>query len=203
MKKLFILLVFVFALPKAQAQLNSEPLKDNAKPYYWFGIDYSNVKIIDCISTLITYEDSCLIRDKYFKAWNNLTVSERKKYSVEKMLRMDTVIYDVKYINRLNAEIPITNLYAEDSQTLSDSTIKQALMAYDFEQKSGVGVMLVAEYMNKTRVEASHVLLIFNIENREILTQKRFTTAPAGMGFRNYWAGSFYKIFSQVSAQGY
>lgn len=192
----FLILLLALAYPKANAQTSSDLSESNQTNYYWFGIDYSNVKIIDCVKTLDTYQDSCLIRDKYFKSWNNLIVSERKKYSVEKMVGKDTVYYDVKHINKLNSTIPISPLYAVDSEILSNDVLKQMVEGYDLPQKTGIGVVIMAEYMNKVRVQASYVLIVFNIETRDIIDQKQFVTKPAGFGFRNYWAGSFYKVFS-------
>ncbi len=200
MRTLLIIFLFFAVSVTVFGQTSKELFEDNSYDYYWYGIDYSNVKLIGnfSTSTLSDEEDHHLIYKRYFKAWNALIKNERNKFSVEKMLRKDVVIYDTQMISEVNKGAQVDELVAERSCHLEQTIIDSAINNYQLEQKEGVGVVFLAEYLDKTNTEASYVMIVFNIANRKKLIEKRFITKPVGFGMRNYWAGSFYTIFRSV-----
>ena len=57
----------------------------------------------------------------------------------------------------------------------------------------GLGLVYVVEALNKTEEKAVVHVVFFDVASKEILWTKEYTEKPRGFGFRNYWAGAFYK----------
>lgn len=187
------------------AQTTQELFSDNNYNYYWYGVDYSNVKLIGDFTAPASTKvnDHELIRDKYFKSWNDLIVRERNKFSVEALLRKDIVIYKTEMIDSINFKTQVDSLEGDRERLLEDEFVMNTISNYNLKQNKGVGVVLIAEYMDKIHIKASHILVVFNIESREILLKERFETIPVGFGMRNYWGGAIYKIFKEVRTKRY
>ncbi len=205
MKKIFLLGMFCVLLLNAKAQKTSDLFTDNDYQYVWFGVDYSNVKLIgDFYATNMGGEEpKQFIKDNYFKAWNELIKNERRKFSVENMLKKDEVIYDIEMMETLNQTGAYESLEADKAMPLSEEVLTNSINKYNHNYSDGIGVVIIAEYLDKSFTEASYVLEIFNIATREKLIEERFVTKPAGFGVRNYWAGSLYYIFKDVSSKRY
>ncbi len=205
MKKIFLIGLICALYINIQAQQTSDLFNDNEYQYVWFGVDYSNVKLIgDFYAVNMGDKDPIqFIKDNYFKAWNDLIRNERRKFSVENMLKKSEVTYDIKMMEEHNKNGVYDNLEALKGENLSEETLTNLIANYNLKYESGIGVVIIAEYLDKSMVEASYVLEIFNIATREKLIEERFVTKPAGFGVRNYWAGSLYYIFKMVSAKRY
>ncbi len=205
MKKIYLIGFICALFINVQAQKTKDLFTDNDFQYVWFGVDYSKVKLIgDFYATNMGDSDPThFIKDRYFKAWNDLIRNERRKFSVENMLKTSEVTYDIRMMEEYNQKGGYDNLEALKGEFLSDETLTNSIENYDLNYESGVGVVIIAEYLDKTMAEASYVLEIFNIATREKLIEERFVTKPAGFGVRNYWAGSLYYIFKDVAKKRY
>lgn len=205
MKKLNLILILCIFILQVNAQTTQELFSDNNYSYYWYGVDYSNVKLIGDFTTPASTKvnDHTLIRDRYFKSWNDLIVRERNKFSVETMLHKEPVIYKTGMIDSINFKIQVDSLEGDVGRLLEDKLVVNSISNYNLIQNQGVGIVLIAEYMDKIHIKASHILVVFNIESREILLKERFETIPVGFGMRNYWAGAIYKIFKEVKNKRY
>ncbi len=205
MKKIYLIGLMCVLFISAQAQTTKDLFTDNDFQYVWFGVDYTNVKLIgDFYATNMgDSEPLHFIKDNYYKAWNDLIKNERRKFSVENMLKKSEVTYDIKMMEALNQTGGYDNLEAEKGEQLSEEVLTNAVKNYDLNYDGGVGVVIIAEYLDKSMGEASYVLEIFNIATREKLIEERFVTKPAGFGVRNYWAGSIYYVFKTVADKRY
>ena len=171
----------------------------------WFGIDYSHAKIVGSLgvfggNTPVSATD---LRDRYYPAWNYLILDEPEKFDIAKMIWRKNVINDISIIKQLNAsarmdsvEVPITPYYM-----IQD--IQKFISAYPIENKAGIGLVFIAESMNKTRDEAFYHVVFFNMTNKEILLQERMRGTPHGLGIRNHWAGSYYQIMDYIKGTAY
>ncbi len=193
MRNLLFILCF-FAGINANAQTASDLFNtESTVPVYWCGIDFSSTKLVDVYD-----QEPQKIQEVYFKSINHLLVTEREKFSVEKMFYKESVDYNIQQtdsvIDLINPEL----LEAKEANKIAEDKINDIVSAYDFSgYKQGIGVMLIAEYFNKTVPEAAYVLVAVKTDDNTILLKERFTTKPAGFGFRNYWAGSVYAVFKQ------
>ncbi|MCW3806045.1 hypothetical protein [Plebeiibacterium marinum] len=201
MPVLFVCAMFI----NGRAQTTKDLFTENNYQYVWLGVDYSKVKLIgDFYAVNMGAENpKNFIKDRYFKAWNDLIKYERQKFSVEKMLRKSSVTYDLRMMEAVNKTGSYESLEAETGVNLSADVLSQILSGYQIDYTDGIGIVIVAEYMDKAYVQASYVLEIFNIATREKLIEERFITKPVGFGVRNYWAGSLYYIFKEVTGKRY
>ncbi len=204
-KRVYLIALFCLMVINTQAQKTRDLFVANNYKYVWFGVDYSRVKLIGDFYAINMGEEEPrqVIKDKYFKSWNDLIKNERRKYCVEDMLRKSEVIYDIKMMEEHNQIGSYESLEADKGESLSKEELTDLIKSYHLDYDSGIGIVIIAEYLDKSYKEASYVLEIFNIATREKLIEERFVTRPMGFGVRNYWAGSLYYIFKEVSARKY
>ncbi|MCG8581713.1 MAG: hypothetical protein MI866_17445 [Bacteroidales bacterium] len=200
----FIGLLFasIFVL---EAQTTSDVFTGNDFDYYWYGIDYSKTNLIGDFGSgsMVDDEPAKVIKEKYFNSWNDLIVKERAKFDVAKMLRKDTVVYDIEMIKGVNGQTDWEKLAADNGKSIDNEVIKQMVSGYALEQTEGVGLVFINEYMDKTNAKASYVFVVFNIATREILVKKQYTMKPSGFGIRNHWAGSYHRVFKQITSKDF
>ena len=174
----------------------------------WLGIDYSHVKIIGEFAHYFTADtkDAVEIRDMYFPAWNYLIQGERNKYDFRPMLRKREVFYDIGMIMEINEKTNMDSLKAHSVPRYSAKEIEKFVSAYDFStirNTDGVGILFIAEALDKYSVEAYFHFVAENMETGEILLQDRIRGEPQGFGIRNYWAGAFYDVMHEIEDRYY
>ena len=158
------------------------------KSITWFGVDFSIGKY-----TLVT-EDPAVIVNQYLKAINKLILMEPEKYNLKTLFNKSEVTNDLDQVTERNEKIDPTSLviYEEHKITLDD--VKAEIKKYNTKGKSGMGLVFVAENLNKTTQMGSYYVCFFDIASKEIIDAQRMTGKAAGIGFRNYWTGSVYNI---------
>ena len=174
--------------------------KKTSYTFTWLGIDYSHVKIAESLTLFNgdkprTAED---IKNSYFKSWNELIVNEREKYSIEEMLNISYVAYDINMMTRINDSARSEELVSPTPPVFSPEQIQSFVQEYPLENKSGIGIVFIAESMNKRLEEAYYHIAIINMQTKEVLIQQRLKGKPFGAGIRNYWAGSYRSAMATV-----
>src|ERR1700755_994478 len=104
-QKLGWLLAFLFVcvnIRTASAQTKAEVLDDASNDITWLGLDFSQARFIGPASQ---YKDAGEVttdefRDKYTVAWNELFVSEPKKFNVAEMVHRPSVKYALEVTAR-------------------------------------------------------------------------------------------------------
>ena len=119
----------------------------------WLGIDFSHVKLIGEFSQFseVGKTGTSVIRDKYFYGWNNLILNEYSKYNIEEMIRKENVNLKISAINKINENTSIEDLESDNPPNYSKEEISLFIKKYDFEEKDGIGLLLVADYLDKTK----------------------------------------------------
>ncbi len=84
---------------------------------------------------------------------------------------------------------------------LTEKTIYSLVSNYDFNHKTGIGLLFFVEGMNKDKGEASMWVTFVNMKNRTVLRTKRIVGAAGGAGFDDYWAKSFYNVM-RITGEG-
>jgi hypothetical protein len=179
-----MLLVFssvVLISAQDAARVNSE------KSLTWYGIDYALAKF-----TLVV-EDPAIIVNQYMKAINTLTITETEKYNFKTFFNKSEVSNDLDPVKARNAAIDPANLVIADAHEITLDHVKKEIR--DLQTKGeGLGVVFVAENLNKSTQTGSYWVCFFDKSTHEIVDAKRMIGKAAGIGFRNYWAGSVYNI---------
>jgi hypothetical protein len=206
MKKIVALFCGLTLLTNAlNAQSVEDLFQNSPTKITWLGIDYSHVKLIGSFSnfnenTKITPE---IIKNDYFVRWNELILKESNKYTIDKMFRKKDINYNIEGVTAINAQTDLTSIVQTTSPNYTEIQLQQFVKNYYFNQSEGIGLMFVAESMNKIREEAIYHVLAINLTNNEILLCDKFTTKPGGIGLRNYWASSYLKVIETIRDHKY
>ncbi len=206
MKKIVALFCGLTFLTNAlNAQSIEDLFQNSPTKFTWLGIDYSHVKLIGSFSnfnenTKITPE---IIKNDYFVRWNELILKESNKYTIDKMFRKKDINYNIEGVTAINAQTDLTSIVQTTSPNYTEIQLQQFVKNYYFNQSEGIGLLFVAESMNKIREEAIYHVLAINLTNNEILLCDKFTTKPGGIGLRNYWASSYLKVIETIRDHKY
>lgn len=206
MKKIVALFCGLTFLTNAlNAQSVEDLFQNSPTKITWLGIDYSHVKLIGSFSnfnenTKITPE---IIKNDYFVRWNELILKESNKYTIDKMFRKKDINYNIEGVTAINKQTDVTSIVQTTSPNYTEIQLQQFVKNYYFNQSEGIGLLFVAESMNKIREEAIYHVLAINLTNNEILLCDKFTTKPGGIGLRNYWASSFLKVIETIRDHKY
>lgn len=171
----------------------------------WLGIDYSHVQLIGDFSEFADAggKSAVQVKETYFPKWNYLFINESSKFDVRGMVRKSEVENDIDMIMLKNAEASVEDMEVYTNTPMSEEDVAAAVKEYDLSGKSGLGMALIAECMNKNQPIAIYHFVVVDLSSGELLLTQKFETAPAGIGLRNFWAGSFYKVVSQIEKEWY
>lgn len=169
----------------------------------WLGLDFSQAKVIGPASQfkdgagVITSDE---IRNRYTVSWNQLFIEEPKKYNVPEMVHRPTVKYALEVTAKANANIK-KDLFGgspDDFKTLDEKKIGDLVSNYDFQGKTGSGVLFFVEGINKGQAEAGAWVTLVDMETKKVLFTNFKIGKAGGFGFRNYWAKSWFNILKQA-----
>jgi hypothetical protein len=160
----------------------------NEQTITWYGIDFTRAKF-----TLVTEEPS-LIVNQYLKSINQLVQMEPEKYDLKKWFNKTETSVDLVPVTERNATINPETIVSNDAHSITEDDVKEVVANYKNSGKPGLGLLFVAENLNKPLESASHYVVFFNQETGEIVDSRRFEVKPSGIGFRNYWASTVYNI---------
>jgi hypothetical protein len=191
-KVLFALLIMMtglsgilFAQDKARVM--------NEKTLTWYGIDFTIGRF-----TSIT-EDPAAIVNQYLKAINDLVLAEPEKYNLKTFFSKTEITPSLDQVNEKNAKIDPGTLVITDKHEVSLDDVKKVIKGYNTEGKAGMGLVFIAENLNKTSQTGSYYVCFFDLATRDIIDARRMSAKAAGIGFRNYWAGSAYNVMKAWS----
>ncbi len=189
----------------SQAQTVEDIFKNYDMRVTWFGIDYSQCKIIGSIGSFGGKSPTSPqeLRDSYYPAWNQLILSEPEKYNIQSMIHRGSVAKDVSMVKKLNASVSLDSMEAITTPNYTTTEIQQFISNYPIDGKTGIGLVFIAESMDKATDEAYYHVVFFNIETKTVLLQERLKGAAGGFGLRNYWATSISKVMDYIREDGY
>lgn len=204
-KFLSIISLAVLAAFGCQAQTVQDIFGNPDYTVTWYGIDYSHTKIVGYVSQFgmkvpVTEED---IRDRYYAEWNYLILDEPEKFNIAAMISRKSVVNDISVVKQLNATASIDSLEVKITPYFTPQEIQKFISAYPIEDKAGIGLIFIAESMNKTKAEAYYHVVFFKMDTKEVLLQERIKGTAGGSGTRNYWAGSYFSVMEYVKDEAY
>ncbi len=206
MKKTFLLSIIVSLISfTGQTQSVTDLFTKSETKIYWLGIDFSHVKLIGDFTQFAEAGTvaTTTIKAKYFTGWNDLILKEKEKYDIGGMMRKENIIFSIDGIAKINATTATEEMEADLSPNYAKEDIQKFIKSYDFGQKEGIGLLLVAESLNKSRELAKYHFVAVNLATNAILLHEIFEEKPAGIGLRNYWARSFYEVIVEIRDKKY
>jgi hypothetical protein len=205
MKKISLLLIIILATFAAHAQTAKDIFSTSSYTYTWLGIDYSHVKLIGDFSQFqeIGEVSPAKLKNTYFHSWNNLVLNERTKYDIGLALRKKNIQYDISEAIVKNAETSLEDLAAINAPFYNEAKIQEFVSGYSFKDKNGIGILFIAESLNKSSEEAYYHVVLINLSTKQILIQDRIKGEPSGIGLRNYWAATVYHVMKKIEKTQY
>jgi len=156
----------------------------------WMGIDYSLAKFSDI-------EESPEAVFEKLPAINNVVVNEAAKYNVKKYFRKSEVTYDLTIANSNNSKIDAAKLMTTGIYTITPDDVKKLINSYNIKDKTGMGLVFVAENMNKSKKTGSYYVCFFDLATKDIIDSERVQGKASGFGLRNYWARSVLEVMKR------
>ena len=167
----------------------------------WLGLDFSQAKFIGPASQFkdageITNEE---FRDKYTVSWNQLFIDEQKKFNVAEMVHRPDIKYALDVTNKANSAIKkeFFGSSPNDFKTIDEKKIGDLVSKYDFQGKTGNGLLFFVEGMSKGLGEAGAWVTLVDMKTKKVLSTTYKTGKAGGFGFRNYWAKSWFNIMKE------
>lgn len=199
MKKTIILFALSFVVAISNAQTAKDFFNSSSK-VTWLGLDFSNAQLVGEFSQFADAGSNSTdeVKDKYFPAWNNFFYTEADKYNVSDMIRNSDVDLDIEMIMELNKNADSKKLRTYDAKRYSEEDIKSFVKKYDLKGKSGLGLVLINETLNKNEEMAYYHFVVIDMASKKVLFQERMIGKPGGFGLKNYWAKSFYNVMADV-----
>ncbi len=199
MKKL--MLIFICLVLSSQV-LQSQEIKDifTSKEAIWYGLDFSKIKLIGSEG----FTEVAKIEDVYFSSWNNLIINEPAKYNLQLMFHKDTVLFDLSVVEKRNKlpeldELVINN----DTYSLDKKTIADIIKKYNTNEKQGIGIVFIMESFDKPKKLSIMWVTFFDIASKKVLLTEKMSGKAGGVGFRNYWARTYYNVMVKIQKTEY
>jgi len=206
MKKILLSCLLLLSFSAAFAQFTAEDVFKSSTYMTWLGVDFSEVRFIGPASGWgeVSTKSPTEMRDKYFPEWNSLIVNEWKNFKIEEAVGRVEVDQYLRAVSKSNERSNKKEIFSEsisDYQLLDESMVKSIVKHYDFEGKTGLGFVLIAEGMSKGREEASYWATFVDMKTKNVVFTRRITGKAGGFGFRNYWAGSMKSVFKSMKKE--
>jgi hypothetical protein len=214
----FINLLFVLMVASFGAA-NAQSVEDvfYKKEMTWYGLDFTRAKFVGSFnevgpipamggvvkvqtgdSTRVTITGNSepeVIRDNYFRLWNNVILNEKEKYNLPVYYKKQAVRSDLSIVDKLNAETnPDSMMLPWGTLELTKEQIQAEVNRYDNKGKSGLGLVYIVESFNKSMELATVYVTFFDMATNKVLIANRLQTKPRGMGLRNYWATAIHRV---------
>jgi hypothetical protein len=199
MKKIFFVLLLFQAAYLAKAQKSQDLFRPDAD-ITWLGIDFSHVKLVGNFAEFFNAGERSTwqIRDVYFPRWNAIILDEPDKYDIRGMWRKGDMGFDIRMITDINAQTPLEEMEAYNTTRFSEEDIHSFVQKYDFKGREGIGIVFIAECLDKNFLVAWYHVVAIDMHTREILLHERLSGEPRGFGIRNYWANSLYHVIRNI-----
>ena len=205
MKQLTFIISIIFFVNAAKSQSVQDLFHSSETKITWLGIDYSHVKLIGDFTLFAEWGEysPSEIKQYYFPAWNDLIYSESDKYDVAEMIRKEILVFKTDAIYTINANASIEDMEAKTDPMYSKEDIQTFIKKYDFQVKEGIGVLLVAESLNKYKEYGKFHFVAIDLSNNTVLLHDIIQGKPGGIGLRNYWARTVFNVISEIKSHRY
>jgi len=168
----------------------------------WLGMDFTQTKFIGSATQFKDAGEisSSEFRDKYIPGWNQLFINEQKKYNVAEAVKRTEVKYAMEVTEKANNSIK-SDFFSNnpsDYKKLDEQKIADMVKKYDYQGKTGIGLIFFIDGMSKGKDEASGWVTFVDMKSKKVLMTEYKTGKAGGFGFKNFWAKSFHNILKST-----
>jgi len=202
MKNYFVILFLLLNSTLSAQTKTIQDIFNPAEPITWFGIDFSQAKIIGDEGRLDT-EDA--VHD-FMYSINTLMLSEQDKYDMAGALHRDAVRNAITITTNKNKTLNGMSLRILDKDVLEPlpkAALSDIIHSYDFGNYEGIGVMFMIDRFSKYSMKGTMWVTFFDIKTKTVLLADHFARGPVGFGVRNYWAYTIYGTIRAIKHEAY
>jgi hypothetical protein len=197
----YSIIVFLLSALTMRAQTAADVFRDETK-LSLLGLDFSKAKFIGDVS-LQTDEDI----QKFTLAINYLFRDEADKYYFPRALRKDRIedaleVTIEKNKSMTNRKDQVINS-VDFTRPLNRRELDEIVASYDYRGNDGIGLMLIADKIDKYNKKFFIWYTFVNMKEKKILFTEYKHEAPGGFGPRNYWARAIHMNIIQIKAHDY
>jgi len=185
------LLLFISVLTNAQKFPYETYMSSNVT---YLGLDFTHARMVDKYA----FADAENVQGTLLYQWNHMVTSEPDKYDVPKYFGKPTLVINLKIMDDRNSKVDASTLIQDEYYTLKRNEVPQIVSTIDFGELEGLAVFFLVGSYNKVILNGAYFLVVYDIDNSEILYVKNYTAKPKGFGLRNFWAKTYYIILKQV-----
>lgn len=178
---------FLFVAVMIFSALSSSLWAQNYDGYYFYGVDFS----LCIVNGASESEDD--FRSAY-AGINELFYSEAKKYSLVGNTKLPVLDIITGFTNKRNEVVSGFIRMTTKVNHLSDDILAQHIKDIDVEKPEGLGLLIVAEALDKVGDRGYYAIVFFDNATREIKCIDRRSGRSGGFGLRNYWANTVHQI---------
>lgn len=201
MKNSILILLFFFVSIAINAQTTKDLFNESSYNYTYLGIDYSHCQFVGEFNQFAAAGGTSMvtIKEEYFQGWNAVVIRESDKYDLKGALRKEAIKYSITEVAEINDNTVVETMEALEGTEFSDEAITNIVSNYNFKEKDGVGIIFIAEQLNKIYEKGTFHFVIFNLSNNEILLHERYEEEAGGFGLRNYWIRPVYEAIEKIN----
>lgn len=183
-----ILLVLTVGGSCLHAQNDLKDVYNNSR-VAWLGLDFSMAKMVGPDG----FRDPDRIVNVYLNAWNDMFVTEKNKYDVDRAVRLNFTSLCPNFFMESNLALDPRKLVGYDARTtITDKELQKAVNGYDLARiEEQTAIAIVVEELNSLTKNGIGYLIIIDTASKTIVYKHRLTGKPGGISFRNYWAGTY------------
>ncbi len=196
-KNVLCVIALVFLTGNLMAQTSVTDIFEKDTKLAWYGLDFTQTQFV---GEDVTVSE---LNSKYVPSWNQLLAAEKDKYDIGKFFNKKNVSINIGKAIKVSGESELAQdaiIYSEDkAQEFSEEQIGKMVKPYvDPEADEPLGLVFFVEQFNKMDTYGSFWITFFDTNSGKVLLTKRVQGAPGGIGFRNYWARTYYDAMVKV-----
>ena len=173
----------------------------NSKEILWLGIDFSLAKF-----TRKGFEISQEQLRTYLNEWNQLIISDQKKYDIRMSFRKPIMSYDLARVTRANKSIRLNNILCDNisiEAVHTDEQICQYVSRFTTPQTHRFGLHFIVESFDSHSKTGAVWVVIHDTSTGEPVLCEKFFKVPGGFGTKNYWGRIFYNLLYDIRSYAF
>jgi hypothetical protein len=162
----------------------------------WLGIDFTKAKFVGPAG----FNDIHSIINTQVHSINDLFVKEPAKFNFPKFMRK-TARYKLDIVYQRNMKISPEGLIlvTDVPGRVDGNVVQQIVDECQFPQDNLIGMMFVVESLDKNQSASFTWVTFIDLNNGKVIYTGKFAGRAGGIGFRNFWANSFFDILKQMT----
>ncbi|WP_148089633.1 hypothetical protein [Chitinophaga lutea] len=202
MKKIVMpLLALVMSVSAASAQ-SAKDVFDKSVKLTYLGLDFTKARIIGDAAAKVDE-----IVDNHYPNINQKVVNESKKFDIAEAFDREEVGTALGPVNKRNAKIDADKVKSDDSddyQSMKPEDVTALVKGFDFEGKTGIGILIVMDGFNKTKKEVSGFVTLVDMKAKKVLFTDRVEGGLGmGFGYTNVYLTGIKKMIDEIKKKKY